>query len=161
MAYFKISSESETGKIVGDIFDRCDVVQAKRIAFMKKVGSTGGNARGDLIEGLSGLFFEDEVDRKEWKYYNKALGLYEPKKSSKIRKEWDEVGKVLRNEFDIAIGNKNWFSTRAGFCTSKDKEWYLVDVNLSPKHTSGTMELTKDCIEIVTAEYKGLEGADE
>lgn len=158
MAYFKLKVKSETGKKVEEIFRRAEDVQAKRIAFMKKVGANKGHARGDLLSGISGLFFDDEPDRKEWKYYDKAKGLYLPRKNAKIRKEWDAIGKVQRNEIDKAIGNLNWMSTRCGFCESESKEYFLIDINMEPKFKHAPMDLTDDCIEIVTAEYKGLKG---
>ena len=160
MAYFKVDPESKTGKVIVDIFKRSDAVMKRRIAFMDKIGTTKGNQSGRLLEGLSGVVLDGEVDRVEWKYYDKSINLYAPKAKSKFKKEWDAIGSVDRNELDKAVGNGNWFASRCGFRETANKKWYLFDIELEPKHRLEAIEPPEDCIEIVSKEYKALSEAE-
>ena len=129
---------------------------------MNKVGAENGRSNSRILEGISGVVFEEgtEVDRNEWKYHDKSQNSYAPKAKSKFKKEWDAIGRVERNEIDIAVGNGAWFSSQCGFAESANKDWYLLDITLEPKFATGEVKPTEDCVEIVSKEYKALRGEE-
>jgi len=157
MAYYKIDVKSPTGKKLTDIFDRAKEVDARHVAFLTKVGAESGIRSNKSLAGLTAVKLTGEVDRKEWKLYGAARDhLYSPQVKSSLRAEYEAIGSVRREEIDKAVGNNNWVVSHCGYAWSKDKKWHLIDINLKPKFVFNPIELTEDCVEILSSEYEAL-----